>query len=58
MRRPVVSAPRLAVDWLHGIAAVRGASFDIDVTHNEGRWVGAGEPLLYITGPLAALVDL
>lgn len=58
MRRPVVSAPRLAVEWLEGIAAVRGVTFDIDVTHKEGRWVGAGEPLLYISGPLAALVDL
>jgi len=58
MRRPVVSAPRLAVGWLHGIAAARGVTFDIEVTHKEGRWVGAGEPMLYITGPFAALVDL
>ncbi len=58
MRRPVVCAPRLAVDWLHGIAAVRGVTFDIELTHNEGRWVGAGEPIMYISGPLASLVDL
>ena len=58
MRRPVVCAPRLAVDWLHGIAAVRGVTFDIELTHTEGRWVGAGEPMMYISGPLASLVDL
>src|SRR6185312_3569243 len=26
--------------------------------HDEGRWVGAGDPLLYITGSLLHLVDL
>ena len=58
MRRPVVSAPGLAVDWLNAVAAARGTSFDIEVTHPEGTWVGAGEPLLYIGGSFHALVDL
>ena len=31
MRRPVISAPRLALDWLKAVAAARGASFDIDL---------------------------
>jgi nicotinate phosphoribosyltransferase len=58
MRRPVISALRLAVEWLEGVAKARGAHFDIDVRHPEGAWVGAGEPLMYISGSLVQLVDL
>lgn len=58
MRRPVVSAPRLAVEWLEGVAEERGAALEIDLRYEEGRWVGAGEALMYITGPLSLLVDL
>ena len=58
MRRPVVSAPKLAMDWLTAMAAERGTSIKIQLTHEEGRWVGAGEPLMYVTGQLSQLVDL
>ena len=58
MRRPVVSAPKLAIDWLNSVADARGVDFDLELTHDEGRWVGAGEPLLYVTGPFVHLVDL
>jgi nicotinate phosphoribosyltransferase len=58
LRRPVVSAPRLAIDWLNGMAARRGVRFEVDLRYDEGRWVGAGEPLIYVTGPLYHLVDL
>ena len=58
MRRPVISAPRLAIDWLDAIAAQRKTSFDIELLYPEGKWVGAGEPILYLSGSLAALVDL
>jgi len=58
MRRPVVSAPRLAIEWLNRISGERGAEVEIDLRYEEGRWVGAGEPLMYLTGPLSLLVDL
>jgi nicotinate phosphoribosyltransferase len=58
MRRPVISAPRLMIDWLTQAAERRGVAFDIDLRHPEGDWVGAGDPILYITGPLYHLVDL
>ena len=58
MRRPVVSAPRLMVEWLETVAAARGVSFDIDLVYEEGRWVGAGEPILYLSGSFEHLVDL
>ncbi len=58
MRRPVVFAPRLAVDWLKEMAADRQASIEIDQRYSEGKWVGAGEPMMYITGSFFHLVDL
>jgi nicotinate phosphoribosyltransferase len=58
MRRPVVFTPRLAVEWLQRVLAERGTEAEIDLLNAEGDWVGAGEPLLYITGPLRHLVDL
>jgi nicotinate phosphoribosyltransferase len=58
LRRPVVSAPGLMVDWLNAVAAERNTGFDIELTHPEGSWVGAGEPLAYITGSFLLLADL
>jgi nicotinate phosphoribosyltransferase len=58
MRRPVIFCPRLAVDWLNSVAEKRGTTFKIELCFEEGAWVGAGEPLMYITGSLANLVDL
>lgn len=58
LRRPVIAATSLAVEWIEHVAMVRGVRFDVDVTHKEGEWVGAGEPLLYITGSFVELSDL
>jgi len=58
MRRPVISAPRFVIDFLESKAAERGTRFAIELSHPEGAWVGAGEPILYVTGPLFHLVDL
>jgi nicotinate phosphoribosyltransferase len=57
LRRPVLSATRLATQWLEHIAAERGTQFEIELNYPEGEWVGAGEPLLYITGSFYHLVD-
>ena len=58
VRRPVCFAPRLMIEWLEKVAAARGVAFDIELNYEEGEWVGAGEPLLYLTGPMGDLVDL
>jgi nicotinate phosphoribosyltransferase len=58
MRRPVIFTPRLMVRWLQRVTAARGIAIRIDVNYREGDWVGAGEPLLYITGSFYHLVDL
>lgn len=50
LRRPVISAPGLMLDWLRRVAQEQGFELVLDVTHKEGQWVGAGEPLVYITG--------
>jgi nicotinate phosphoribosyltransferase len=57
LRRPVLSATRIATQWLERIAAERGTQFEIELNYPEGEWVGAGEPLLYITGSFFHLVD-
>jgi nicotinate phosphoribosyltransferase len=46
------------IEWLNAVALERGQKFDIELMHQEGDWVGAGEPLAYITGPFTALADL
>lgn len=58
LRRPVISAPRLMLDWLAAVAQARGSQVSLDVTHPEGTWVGAGEPIVYITGSFVELADL
>ncbi len=58
MRRPVIFTPRLAVEWLENVSRSRGTPFDIELNHKEGEWVGAGEPLMYLSGSFYHLVDL
>ena len=58
MRRPVIFTPKLMLDFLEAMAAERKTKFDIELNYAEGDWVGAGEPMMYITGSLYHLVDL
>lgn len=58
LRRPVISAPRLMIEWLNSVATARGTAFDIDLVHPEGTWVGAGEPMAYVGGSFVQLSDL
>jgi len=58
LRRPVVCAPRLMLDWIGSAAAARGIQIDIDLMYREGEWVGAGEPIVYLTGSMVALSDM
>jgi len=58
MRRPVLFCPKLLLDWLEEINRLRGQTFEVEPCFEEGDWVGAGEPLLYITGSFVDLVDL
>jgi nicotinate phosphoribosyltransferase len=58
LRRPVVAAPRLMTDWLSKVARERGVEIVCETLFEEGAWVGAGEPLVYLTGSFLHLVDL
>lgn len=58
MRRPVTYAGRLAVDWLKAMSAHRSADVTVEEPHAEGAWVGSGEALCYLRGPLSALADM
>ena len=58
LRRPVISAPRIAIEWLEAVARERGAEITVDLRYAEGKWVGAGEPVMYLTGSLATLSEL
>jgi nicotinate phosphoribosyltransferase len=58
MRRPVLFAGRLALDWLTGVCAARGTKVEVEAVYKEADWIGAGEPMVYITGSLSELSEL
>ncbi|MCU0987223.1 MAG: nicotinate phosphoribosyltransferase [Acetobacteraceae bacterium] len=55
LRRPVLMAARPALDWL---SSVRAGEVTIEPLYAEGDEVGAGEPLLYLTGSFARLAEV
>ena len=58
LRRPVISAPRLMLEWLQMAAERRGTQIDVDLIYQEGDWIGAGEPIVYLSGSMVHLSDL
>ena len=58
MRRPVLFCPKMAIEWLKAIEKIRKTKFDITMCYEEGSWVGAGQPLMYIKGLFSQLVEL
>ncbi|MDC0969798.1 nicotinate phosphoribosyltransferase [Alphaproteobacteria bacterium] len=58
MRRPVIAALDPAVSWLVQIVKDRNGSVNIKRSFEEGSDVGAGEPMIYISGSMLLLVDL
>ena len=58
LRRPVIAAPRLMLEWIALAGEMRGTAFEIDAVHPEGSWIGAGEPIVYISGSFIELSDL
>ncbi len=58
LRRPVICAPGPMLTWLNAAAADRATEIDVDLIYREGDWVGAGEPIVYLTGSMVHLSDL
>ena len=58
MRRPVIFTPNLMLENLNYVAKKKNFNIQIDLCYEEGDWVGAGDPLVFISGPFSKLVDL
>ena len=58
MRRPIIFAPKIALNWLHKIAVEKHFELEVKTNYQEGDWVGSGEPMLYYSGSFAELVEL
>ncbi len=58
MRRPVIFCPKIALIWFKNVEKTRKTKFNIKLCHKEGDWVGAGDPLMYVSGYFSKLVDL
>ncbi|CAI3926431.1 beta/alpha barrel domain-containing protein [Commensalibacter communis] len=58
LRRPVLSAPRLVLQWLDQIFEQEKIKATYYVAFPEGEWVGAGQPILYLKGSFEQLVVL
>lgn len=58
IRRPVIAAHGLMIAWLENVSREQGFSVQIETVYLEGSWVGAGEPLLYLTGPFTRMAPL
>src|ERR1700722_5060365 len=46
------------LDWLTVAADLGDTRVDLDLIHPQGDWVGAGEPIVYLTGSMMHLSDL
>src|SRR5882757_10132611 len=58
LRRPAICAPRLMTEWIDAAARERGTAVEVTLTHEEGAWMGAGEPLTYLTGSMLHLSEM
>lgn len=57
VRRPTLMAPALAVNWLKDVSQRQKFDIDIKANYDEGDFVGAGDPMLYITGRMDHLLE-
>jgi len=48
MRRPVIGRPPAGGYLAEGSRRRGGAAVEIEVNYDEGKWVGAGEAMLYV----------
>ncbi|MDG6095407.1 nicotinate phosphoribosyltransferase [Acetobacter sp. AN02] len=58
IRRPVISAPGLLLQWLANAGEQQKIAINAELVFQEGEWVGAGQPLVYLTGSFAHLASL
>lgn len=58
LRRPVLAATRIAREWLQSVVPADGPGIQVEEPFAEGDRVGAGEPVLFMTGRFSVLVEL
>jgi nicotinate phosphoribosyltransferase len=58
VRRPTLMATRLATNWLQDVAQSQNFNINIKENFKEGEFVGAGDPMFYITGKMDHLIEL
>ncbi len=58
IRRPGITALKLAIDWIKQVAKERKIKIKTSSPFKEGEFFGAGEPILYIKGSFKNIVDL
>tara|TARA_Y100000996_G_scaffold414693_1_gene406343 strand:- start:4644 stop:5771 length:1128 start_codon:yes stop_codon:yes gene_type:complete len=58
IRRPGITALKLAIDWIKEVAKERKIKIQTSSPFKEGEFFGAGEPILYIKGSFKNIVDL
>ena len=58
MRRPVIFAPKLMLEWLDDYMSDKLGTYKVELLTKEGAFVGSGQPMLYLTGKFSTLVEV
>lgn len=58
IRKPSIYACGLSIKWLQEVSEIFNVSINIIENFQEGDRVGAGEPLMFIEGPMSFLSEL
>ena len=58
IRQPAIFAPAYMLTWLQRVAETNGYKIEVDLMFNEGDRIRAGDPMMFIRGRMAELVEL
>lgn len=58
MRRPVLCAPRVMVEWIKAAAREKGIAIELTIAREEGALVGPSEPMVYLSGSMRHLSEM
>lgn len=58
IRQPAIFAPAYMLTWLQKVAETNGYKIQADLMYHEGQQMRAGDPMMFLTGRMAELVEL
>ncbi|HEY8189852.1 MAG TPA: hypothetical protein VIF12_04155 [Micavibrio sp.] len=58
IRQPAVFAPAYMLTWLKRVAEENDFKIEVDLMYHEGQQMRAGDPMMFISGRMADLVEL